>query len=219
MTNSGTAVDIGTISSSAAATYNTITSTDLSGSKIGTYSIYFDNLSINCTFTSQTFPISVSFWVKPLYTFNYPCVILSVGDMTFSILGGGSTVCNFTDPPGLITFQRFQDLSITSQRIPFYTTNSYYSNPPQEYTGATGITAKRSFWTHLVWVANTSTDWTFYVNNIAYKFTGRNALSNTNTTIKIGTGGRNKFSGNIDYLQVWNNYQLTNLDVKYLYRM
>ena len=204
LTNSGTSTDI-------THTSGNPTSYDTTIKKQGTHSGYIQiGTAINYTFTNQTFPRSVAFWMYPKEVVNTHG-ILSVGDMFFSIEGsGGGNVNNITaSPGGLLTFY------IKSQNT---TAANYYSTAGYQQ-GSTGIRISVNTWTHIVWVAISSTSWKFYVNNTGYNITanGASALVNTNTLLSIGPGNRNWYNGYLDSLQVWNGYALTATDVNTLY--
>lgn len=179
--------------------------------KQGTHSGFIQaGTAIKYTFTNQTFPISVALWMYPTEVVNTHGII-SVGDMFISIegSGGNGTVNNITaSPGGLLTFY------IKSENT---NASNYYSTAGYQQSSGTKISINT--WTHIVWVAKTSTSWTFYVNNTGYNITanGASALVNTNTLLSIGPANRNWYNGYLDSLQVWNGYALTAADVNTLF--
>lgn len=189
----------------------------------GTYCAYISGNKISYDFTSQTFPISVSFWYNPYYTFGAPFVILSVGSMVISMLHSGNAASNTTSsnpntPIGLLTFQRFIDVynnkTISDAYSKYYylnksngivnpatTAESAGNNPP---TTNNYLRLDGTNWYHIVWVAkknvigNTSSPsaWVIYVNNVKYTTTDNSIgdlTSDSNAYVSIN--GNNPFIG------------------------
>lgn len=181
---------------------------------------YTPNPTISFTFTNATFPISYSFWMKPAYV-DVCYGVLSVGYMYFAINGAGSITGingapsndpNNTGPriPGLLTFY--------SSSFSTYTDNvKYYSTAG--YQNTSGFCCSANVWTHIVWVANSSTSWTVYVNKVPYNIDGTaNPLSfASSVSCTIGPGKRNWYNGLLDNFQLYNGYALTQTDVNNLY--
>ena len=209
LTNSGNGIGISYTSGGV----NSYVSTKKQGTHSGSFVF---GTPLKYAFSNQTFPRSVAFWMYSIDGVTNTHGILSVGDMYFSIEGSGSTNTGHTyynnitaSPGGLLTFYKKSSNTPTL----YFTTAGF-----QTTSGAKKISA--NVWVHIVWVANTNTSWTFYVDNTRYNVTATStyALDNTNTEINVcAPGNRNGYNGYIDSLQVWNGYALTATDVNTLY--
>lgn len=207
LNNTGTAVGISSLSISGTLAYTT--------GKKGVYSASFNfTQNITFTFTTPTFPISYSFWINP-NAIEVSYGLISIGFMYFAINGAGSGIGgdpNNSGPriPGLLTFYS-SSFSTYTDNTKFYTTAGYQN------TG--GVCCALNVWTHIVWVANTSTNWTVYVNKVPYTIdVTANPLSfASSVTCSIGPGKRNWYNGLLDSFQLYNGYALTQSDVNNLY--
>ena len=216
-TNSGSGVGIGNITPYDVSFSSTI-------KKQGTYSAYINGsagMTVHCSIV--TFPRSVAFWfyATDTITTQHGIIDLIFADMYISYEGCGAssgTYNNSINGTGLLTFYRSRYASRTYIQD-FYTTAGF-----KTITGAQTIT--QNTWVHVVWIANTSTSWTFYVNNISYNINSNNndpnssggGLEGFGTGANIGYAGKKRdFKGYLDSLQYWDGYALTSTDVNTLY--